>query len=394
MRLGPDRVAARATHLLRPTATPYVILASLFDALLGDRFFRQARGAFEWLVSRYGMHFASAADVACGTGTFVRYLRERGVPVVYGIDRSPEMLRVATAKNQGNSARFLLQDFARLQLPGPVDLITCHFDSLNYMLTTDELLYTFRRFHANMKSAGHFIFDLITEQPPRLSPGPCVQRVTGPGFAVVRVTRRDPRTNIQTAFVSISRNGCSHREIHVQRGYPIAVVVGLLAQARFALLGIHDFQTLGQATNQDATCDLRGTEANSRRCYWAWIILAMRPSVSILIFDLDALFREGLRNFLLAAGYQGVGVAATEPEALAKLTCGNYQYVLIGLSPLLSGGRELALEPRRLQSNAKIFPLISAENQPFIHNHALEYIIKESVFSNLLQLMAEAGGEV
>jgi uncharacterized membrane protein len=34
----------------------------------------------------------------------------------------------------------------------------------------------------------------------------------------------------------------------VQRGYPVAVVVALLAQARLALLGVHDFQTLGRVT--------------------------------------------------------------------------------------------------------------------------------------------------
>jgi len=43
-----------------------------------------------------------AADVACGTGTFVRYLCECGVPVVCGVDRSPETLEVAIRKNLGN----------------------------------------------------------------------------------------------------------------------------------------------------------------------------------------------------------------------------------------------------------------------------------------------------
>jgi ubiquinone/menaquinone biosynthesis C-methylase UbiE len=116
---------------LRQTVTPYATLAPLYDALLSDRFFPQLRTTFEWLVRRHGIRFASATDVACGTGTFVHYLREHDVPVVYGVDRSSEMLRVAIQKNLGNGARFLLQDFATLQLPQPVDLITCHFDSLN-----------------------------------------------------------------------------------------------------------------------------------------------------------------------------------------------------------------------------------------------------------------------
>jgi SAM-dependent methyltransferase len=226
--------------------TPYATLAPLYGALLGDRFFPSLRRSFEGLVRRYGIRFASAADVACGTGTFVRYLRERGVPIVYGVDRSPEMLRVAIAKNQGTGTCFLLQHLAPLQLPQPVDLITCHFDSLNYPLTSDDLLRVLRRFHANMNPGGHLIFDMITDRPPWQEPEPRVERVISSGVTVVRVTLLDTR-GVQTAHISISRNGRSPREIHVQQGHPVAVVVDLLAQALFALLGAHDFQTLGPA---------------------------------------------------------------------------------------------------------------------------------------------------
>ncbi len=243
-----SRGASTKDHYQRRTVTPYATLAPFYDTLLGDRFFTALRRAFEVLVRRYGIRFVSAADVACGTGTFVRYLRGRGVPVVYGVDRSLEMLRHATRKNQSNGARFLLQDFARLQLPQPVNLITCHFDSLNYLLTTDELLRALRRFHANLNPAGHVIFDMITERRTWEGARPRVERVTGPGATVVRVTGWDPRRGIQTALVSIARNGRSQEEIHVQRGYPITVVVGLLGQALFGLRGVHDFQTLGPPT--------------------------------------------------------------------------------------------------------------------------------------------------
>ncbi len=226
---------------------PYATLAPLYDTLLGDRFFAQIWYTFEWLVRRYGIRFASAADVACGTGTFVRYLREQGVPVVYGVDRSPEMLRVAIAKNHGNGARFLLQDFATLQLPHAVDLITCNFHSLNYVLTTHDLLRTLRHFYSNLKPGGHLIFDIFTDRLPRQSSEPCVEHVIGIGATVLRVGKWDPRRSIWTAVVSISRNGRSQQEIHLQRGYPVAVIAGLLAQARFTLLGAHDFHALGPA---------------------------------------------------------------------------------------------------------------------------------------------------
>jgi len=228
--------------------TPYATLAPLYDALLGDHFFPQLRRVFEWLVRRHNTRFASAADVACGTGTFVRYLCECGVPVVYGVDRSQEMLRLAIQKNLGNAPRFLCQDFTTLQLPRAVDLITCHFDSLNYLLTTGDLLQAFRRFHANLNRAGHVIFDMITDQRRWQDMGPRVERMTGPAVTLTRVPRWDPRRSIQTAIVSVSRNGRSHQEIHVQRGYPVTMVIGLLIEAHFTVSGTHDFQTMRPTT--------------------------------------------------------------------------------------------------------------------------------------------------
>jgi SAM-dependent methyltransferase len=243
----PTKTTDYYAHCLpyrQEAVTSYTGLAPLYDALLGSSFLSLLRHTFERLVRSYGIRFTSAADAACGTGAFVHYLRGRGVPLVYGMDRSPEMLGLALQKNRGNGTRFLLQEFATLQLPQPVDLITCNFDSLNYLLTTDDLLRALRRFHTNLKPGGHAIFDMVTDHPAWQGPQPQVEL----GAAFTRVTHWDPQRCIQTAVFSISRNGRSQREVHVQRGYSVAVVIGVLAKARLTLLGVHDFQTLGPVT--------------------------------------------------------------------------------------------------------------------------------------------------
>jgi SAM-dependent methyltransferase len=172
------------------------------------------------------------------------------VPVVYGVDRSPEMLRVAIAKNRCTGARFLLQDFARLQLPQPVDLITCHFDSLNYLLTTADLLRALIRFRINLRPGGHVIFDMLTDRLPRQGLRPGLEEFTRKGVTVMRMTHWDPRRCLQTAVVSILQDACSQRcEVHQQRRYPVAVVTGLLTQAGFAHLDIYDSETFKSATN-------------------------------------------------------------------------------------------------------------------------------------------------
>src|SRR5215475_4160791 len=92
---------------------PYRSFALLYDTLLGNAMFPLVRRNFEWVVQRYGIRFRSIADVACGTGTFVRYLCQWGVPVV-GVDRSTSMLRIAIQKNRENGAKFLQQDLRQL----------------------------------------------------------------------------------------------------------------------------------------------------------------------------------------------------------------------------------------------------------------------------------------
>jgi DNA-binding NarL/FixJ family response regulator len=113
----------------------------------------------------------------------------------------------------------------------------------------------------------------------------------------------------------------------------------------------------------------------------------MCPLLAVLIYDRDVLFREALRNFLLAAGYGQVVIAATVREALTKLRHESYGRVLIGISKPLYRGRRLAAVARRRQPKARILLLVGAEDQPFARDTAFEYVTKEHVFSNLLGLM-------
>ena len=61
---------------------PYSAFAADFDEILGDRFFAESRGTFEAMERRYGLRYATVADVGCGTGTFLAYLGDRGVPTL------------------------------------------------------------------------------------------------------------------------------------------------------------------------------------------------------------------------------------------------------------------------------------------------------------------------
>jgi SAM-dependent methyltransferase len=234
------------------TVAPYATFASLYDALLGDAMFPLVRRNFEWLVRRYGMHFRSAADVACGTGTFVRYLRHWGVPVC-GIDRSASMLRIAIQKNRENGAQFLRQDVRHLQLPHPVDLITCHFDALNYLLSTRDLQKALCRFRANLTQGGYAIFDMVTDVAPERKLGVRVQRFDLPGVSSIWEIAWDPARKLrvvtmQNIFALGAGKYQYEREVHAQRQYPVDVIVELLVRCGFNVRGVYDADSLAAAT--------------------------------------------------------------------------------------------------------------------------------------------------
>lgn len=113
----------------------------------------------------------------------------------------------------------------------------------------------------------------------------------------------------------------------------------------------------------------------------------MNALVPILICDSDAYFREELQNFLLAAGYPDVEIAATVRDAIAKLREKRYKYVLIGVSQPFPCERRWAAVIRRRQPGAKILFLVSAADQPSIRATSCEHVIKEYMVSNLLELL-------
>jgi SAM-dependent methyltransferase len=210
------------------------------------------RRNFEWAVRRHGIRFKSAADVACGTGTFVRYLSQSGVSV-FGVDRSIAMLRIAVQKNRGNGAKFLQQDSRQLQLPYPVDLITCHFDSLNYLLSTRDLLEALCRFRANLTRGGHAIFDMVTDVSPEPKLSVSVQRFNLPGVSSIWVIAQDPARELRVVtmhnyFALGAGKYRREREVHAQRQYPVGVVVELLVRCGFNVRGVHDAASLAAAT--------------------------------------------------------------------------------------------------------------------------------------------------
>src|SRR5262249_20750735 len=109
------------------TVPPYKGFAHFYDRIMGGAVAPVIKQTFERSRGRYSIRFVSAADIGCGSGTFLLPLAQFCYRL-YGVDRSAEMLTLARRKTAGAGVRLLHQDLRGLKLPARVDLITCNFD--------------------------------------------------------------------------------------------------------------------------------------------------------------------------------------------------------------------------------------------------------------------------
>jgi len=237
---GPDR--------------PYRGLARIYDRVMGDAVFPLTVRNFERAVRTYAVQFNSAADIGCGTGRFLRHLARYGIPV-WGVDRSPAMLSLAAERTRGTGAVLLRQDITRLRLPVPVDLITCNFDTLNYLLSPDALRRAIGRCRANLSDGGHLIFDCIAGSGDAPGWRRERQEIRLPGVTSVwsiawNPARRTSIVRMRHRFEGKQGASVAMREEHRQRWYPADTLMRILRDAGFAVRGIHDAECFSHATNQ------------------------------------------------------------------------------------------------------------------------------------------------
>ncbi len=168
-------------------------------------------------------------DIACGEGTFAIAMAKTGLDVI-GIDRSKEMLRIA--REQAKAANLLIEfyemDMRQLDLRQSFDLITCWFDSLNYLLTLNDLKKAFKAIYDHMNPDGLFIFDMNTIYWLKTLAdryAVIIEKETSDVFQVHRHTY-DKTTRIATfhLIAFLKENDCWQRrvdETHHERGYTL-----------------------------------------------------------------------------------------------------------------------------------------------------------------------------
>ena len=186
----------------------------------------------------FGLWPRSVLDLACGEGTFAVAMAKRGLQVT-GVDLSPEMLDIARerAAKAGLDVKFLQQDMSSLSLRGRFDLITCWFDSLNYLLEIDDLAETFAGVSRVLDRNGIFIFDVNTIRALAVEwvKEPCYVHLDSRDLFLASVPQYDPATRIAslhiTGFARENERWVRVDEVHKERGYTLQEIRRCLKKA-------------------------------------------------------------------------------------------------------------------------------------------------------------------
>jgi SAM-dependent methyltransferase len=146
-----------------PALDAYERLAPVYDLLTAGYDHPTWLDALEALAREHGLCGRRLLDVGCGTGKSFLPMLARGYEVS-ACDVSPAMVELAREKFSaaGESADLFVADMRSLPDTGPVDLITCLDDAVNYLLSAEDLRAALRCMARALAPGGLVVFDVNT----------------------------------------------------------------------------------------------------------------------------------------------------------------------------------------------------------------------------------------
>lgn len=118
---------------------------------------------FSFFVKNFTDNSDYILDLACGEGTFCREMKKQGYNIE-GVDLSKKQIEIAKKKSieENLNINYINEDIIKFRKDKNYDIITCWFDSLNYIIKKDNLKTVFGNAFFSLKNNGIFIFDMNT----------------------------------------------------------------------------------------------------------------------------------------------------------------------------------------------------------------------------------------
>ncbi len=213
----------------------YDDVAEMYHALWADWYLPAAMPALERLFFSQVRPQDRVLDLCCGSGHVTKELVARGYQVT-GVDNSAEL--IALARREMPGVDFRLQDARDLRLEEKYAAALSTFDSLNHILSLDELARVFAGVHRALEPGGLFVFDMNLEQAYSADLREWSVDLRDESVGLVRGTFDWERKKASTELIWFvrGRDGeCwrQHRSLVEQQCYSQGEILGALGEAGF-----------------------------------------------------------------------------------------------------------------------------------------------------------------
>lgn len=251
--MGWKTGAALSVGESRGAVRPFTRLAPYYDALMWDIDYQGWVSYILQICNRLSLSPNKILDLACGTGTCCIILAKKGYEVL-GIDGSREMLKVAESKAEaeGVTVDFALKDMRNFNLGEEADLVTCLFDSINYILEEKELLDCFKSVNSVLTRGGSFIFDMNTDYGlSTFWNGSTIVRDEKGVFSIWRNSYSSETKVARLDLTLFVTDESSYRridEVHLERGYSFYELRECLRETGFQETHLYHHLTFNKAT--------------------------------------------------------------------------------------------------------------------------------------------------
>lgn len=195
-------------------------------------------------------------DLGCGTGSLTERMAAQGFDMI-GVDNSEDMLRIAMEKRDraGHETLYLLQDMRELELFSTVGTVISVCDSLNYLLTEEDLLTTFQLVNNYLYPGGLFIFDFNTvyKYETVIGDTTIAESREECSFIWDNYYHGEEQINEYDLTLFVQEEGDHYRrfqETHYQRGYTLEQMRLLVEKAGLAFVMALDADTHEEVTMQ------------------------------------------------------------------------------------------------------------------------------------------------
>jgi SAM-dependent methyltransferase len=213
----------------------YDDIAEMYDLFWADWYLPAALPAIEKLFFSRLAPNARILDVCCGSGHVTQELVKRGYQVT-GVDASAGLIRIARRKMPG--VDFRVQAAERLSIDEKYDAALSTFDSMNHLLSYEDVRGAFRGVYNALHPGGTFVFDMNLEEAYFLDLTQWEVTLNDDAVGLVR-GRYDPATKkASTELIWFTRQGKTETWIRrasvvEQRCYPVGDIVLVLHEAGF-----------------------------------------------------------------------------------------------------------------------------------------------------------------